>query len=1085
MKRIFLKLLSPMLIFSLLLAFAFPCFAQTEDLQRTLRVGYIGYEGFIAHNENGEPEGYGVEYLSEIGKYANFDFEYVYCTWADSLEMLKRHEIDLVCTAKYTPQRAQTYDFSTQNFGRVQEVLYTRADNFELYYEDYEHLDGKRIAFLKDSLNIGFFEEYALHNGFVYEPVIYDSDKAMTAALQAGEVDAMVSEHIALHDELRLVASFGSHLYFLMSYKGNDFMDDINYAMSVINTQEYDYEAQLYTKYYGSANLATGLNLTREESDFVANCPTLKVAINVATCPMAYIDESGKISGINIDILQKISQISGLTFEFFPLYGMNSAYDYQYFIDNKIDLIGGIERNKFNENLDRLTLTQPFFNTEKSLAVRQGKYIDSRLVKRIAMVGGSGTFPYVLEESFPGCEILIYSTLDECLAAVKCGKADVTLYNQYVLERSLERPQYEDLSVIPTVSLEEALSISPVSYPYTYGQKAQWTSDERLVNILNKSIRVLSGEDIENIIISNTIAQKQGLCWGDYLYKFRIPCLIVGFLLFACIGLLVSIIYNRQRNLQRMTAKNEQLADAVAQADHANAAKSQFLSRMSHEIRTPMNAIVGITAIARKHTCDSEKTADYLNKIDSSSKVLLNIINDVLDMSAIEAGKLKIAQKEFDIKQILTAISSIYYPQCQAKGVNFIMAADLSDEILLGDSLRISQILLNLVSNAYKFTDAGGEIKILVSQTKSSNNTVFIRFVVADTGCGISPEMLDRLFKPFEQETTVTAQKYGGSGLGMSITKNLTEMMKGALSVESKKGKGTTFTVDLPFKLAGYHADLLPDKLKNLCALIVDDDNHAQEYTAIILERIGIRYEIADSGAKAIEMIKSAYEKKKGYDVCFIDWKMPDLDGVALTKEIRQLLDRETIIIVVSAYDLTQVEEEARIAGADMFISKPLFQSTVFNVLMQLSGAKPQKPPANAKKYDFNGCRVLLAEDNALNAEIATELLSMVNMKLDWARDGKKACELFEASLPGTYDAILMDIQMPGMDGYAATRKIRCSKHPQAKKIPIFAMTANAFTEDVTAALSCGMNGHIAKPIDTALLYQALRDNLSDAENMN
>ncbi|MDD3368752.1 MAG: response regulator [Lachnospiraceae bacterium] len=347
---------------------------------------------------------------------------------------------------------------------------------------------------------------------------------------------------------------------------------------------------------------------------------------------------------------------------------------------------------------------------------------------------------------------------------------------------------------------------------------------------------------------------------------------------------------------------------------------------------------------------------------------------------------------------------------------------------------------------------------------------------MSDTGCGMTPEMQERLFKPFEQESATTAQKHGGSGLGLSIAKNLVDMMHGAIHVNSEKGKGTSFIVDFPFGATDHEVAEADEKaIKNLRVLVVDDDKSACDYTSIIMDRIGVDYDVAVSGAEALEMLETAYEADQGYDICFVDWKMPEISGADVIREIREKYDDEMLIIVVSAYDVNEVEDEAKAAGANMFIPKPLFQSTVFNLLMQLSGGKYTKHTGNQAQYDFTGHKVLLAEDNALNSEIAMELLHMVQMEVDHAENGQRAVEMFEQSKPGTYDLILMDVQMPVMDGMEATKAIRASSHSEAKVIPIFAMTANAFNEDVAAALAAGMNGHLAKPIDPAIMYETIQ----------
>ena len=530
------------------------------------------------------------------------------------------------------------------------------------------------------------------------------------------------------------------------------------------------------------------------------------------------------------------------------------------------------------------------------------------------------------------------------------------------------------------------------------------------------------------------------------------------------------------RQKEEISNLNEQLKAALQNEEKANHAKSDFLTRISHEIRTPLNAIIGLTTIQRQSEYSRQQIDNYLSKVESASRFLLSIINDVLDMSAIEQGKLSISCFCFDIKTVINNISTIYYSQCQEKGIDFSMKVNLSNELLIGDSLRINQILMNLVSNAFKFTDSGGSISINVSESAHRNHTVFVKFEVADTGAGMDPEMLNRLFHPFEQESANTFRKYGGSGLGLSITKNLIDMMHGSIAVHSQKGKGSVFTVELPFETIqqSKSEQNYATCLQQLHVLVVDDEQSGAEYTGALLKRLQVPYELASSGQKALQMIDERQAEDCPYDVILLDCQMPGLDGLEVARQIRRDYGEKAIIIIVSAYDVSQIEEEAKAAGVDRLISKPLFQSTLFNLFVSLSHEfSPFKENCHSD-YNFQGHRILIAEDNEINQEVVKGLLHFVNMETDFASDGQEALNKFSSSAPGTYDAILMDIQMPIMDGHQTTRAIRLLSHPQAKDIPILAMTADAFTEDISAAFACGMNGHIAKPIDQKELYRKL-----------
>ena len=603
-----------------------------------------------------------------------------------------------------------------------------------------------------------------------------------------------------------------------------------------------------------------------------------------------------------------------------------------------------------------------------------------------------------------------------------------------------------------------------------------------LLSIINKTLAVIDDQQRRTIVLDNTIAKPYQFTLSDILYKYK-AVLIVGILSLLILCLMFLVIFKMKiKNFQMMEEKNQQLMDTLIQADEASQAKSRFLARMSHEIRTPMNAIVGLTEIAKKHLTDPNRIEQYLSKIDSASHVLLNIINDVLDMSAIKNNKLKIAHEKFDMKKIINSITAIYYNQCKQKGIKLeVISACLTHEILIGDSLRVNQIILNLISNASKFTPAGGKIRFEITEKAYKKQTIFIRIIVSDTGIGMTPEMLTRLFNTFEQENANTAQQYGGSGLGLSIVKNLVELMHGSISVESKKGIGSMFTVDLPFSIPKIDELSSSKSINDLRVLVVDNDCASRIYMTSILDRINVQYDIATTTEQTVKMLSTADKAGKHYDICFIDCKASFADSITLTKNIRKIYDKKALVIILSAYDISEIGENMETSGADIFLQKPLFQSTVFNMLISLTDKNYIKGTFHKESYDFHGKKVLLAEDNALNTEIAIELLNSVNLNVDHAENGQIAVDKFLTAPIGTYDIILMDIQMPVMNGYQATKTIRSSSHPNAKSIPIFAMTADAFTENVAEALSAGMNGHIAKPIDTHILYRTLCNCLRQA----
>ena len=524
---------------------------------------------------------------------------------------------------------------------------------------------------------------------------------------------------------------------------------------------------------------------------------------------------------------------------------------------------------------------------------------------------------------------------------------------------------------------------------------------------------------------------------------------------------------------------NQALSDAVAAAETANRAKSTFLSNMSHDIRTPMNAIIGFTTLAISNIDDKDRVKDYLTKTLASSNHLLSLINDVLDMSRIESGKIHLEEVEVNLSDVLHDLKTIVSGQIYAKQLEFYMdAMDVTDEDVYCDKTRLNQILLNLLSNAIKFTPAGGTVSVRVRQLAGKvRGCGQYEFRIKDNGIGMSQEFAQKIFEPFERERTSTVSRIQGTGLGMAITKNIVDMMGGTIKVQTAQGKGSEFIICLPMRTQAEHRPVEKiTELEGLKALVVDDDFNTCDSVTKMLVKVGMRAEWTLSGKEAVLRARQSIEMSDAYHAYIIDWRLPDMNGIEVTRRIRSLND-DTPIIILTAYDWSDIEVEAKAAGVTAFCSKPMFMSDLRETLMSALGQKQTDAAQGLlpeKNADFKGKQILLVEDNELNREIAQEILREYGFLVDTAENGAVAVEKVSTAAPGSYDLVLMDVQMPIMDGYTATRKIRALDDPARATLPIIAMTANAFDEDRRNALESGMNGFLSKPIVIGDLVQEL-----------
>ena len=533
---------------------------------------------------------------------------------------------------------------------------------------------------------------------------------------------------------------------------------------------------------------------------------------------------------------------------------------------------------------------------------------------------------------------------------------------------------------------------------------------------------------------------------------------------------------------RKSMAQQEALSEALAVAEQASKAKTVFLSNMSHEIRTPMNAIIGLNNIALNEPDVSEKVQGYLLKIGASAQHLLGIINDILDMSRIESGRMVIKHEEFSFAKSLEQVNTIISGQCSDKGLHYdCHTTGKIDDYYIGDGMKLKQVMINVLGNAVKFTPEGGTVSFLIEEGPRYDQKATLKFTIRDTGIGMSKEYLPHIFDAFSQEDSTSTSKYGSTGLGMPITKSIVELMNGHIEVESEKGVGTTFTITVTLgesdhqDSGGLEGEINP---RELSVLAIDDDPIALDHAQIILKQVGVTCEVAPSGAEGLEMVKMRHARREDYDLLLIDWKMPDMDGVETARQVRSIVGNDTPIIILTSYNWDDVADEAIEAGVDTFVPKPLFAGSVLDEFQE--AFKKKNARLFAGRADLKGRRVLLAEDVQINAEIMMMVLSMREIDVELAENGRIAVDMFCGHPEGYYDAILMDMRMPEMDGLEATRVIRATERADAKAIPIIALTANAFDEDVQRSLQAGLNAHLSKPVEPDLLFDTLESLIRD-----
>ena len=1060
-----------MLSLLLLLSAVLPVKAAAETASaKVVRVGSFE-DTFNYVNEKGARKGYGYELLETLSGYTGWQFEYVTCDWSDCFEKLKNGEIDIIGGISYTEDRTQEMLFSDEPMGVEKYYLYADLARADISASDFKTLNGKKIGVLMGTEPEVMLAEWEEKYGLKTEHVNISNNEDVKQKLANHEIDCFVSLEESFWAErgISTITRVGeSGIYYAINKNRPDIKEELDDAMRALDEAVPFYTADLYKRYFSMDYTPI---LTGEEKAWLRKHGAIRMGFLASDSGVSTFDPAtGEFTGVITDYIQFAADCLGNQELEFQLVGYDSKEaELDALKSGEIDMIFHCDQNPNLAEEYHFACTNTTW-TSNLMAVTNKQHFNENNVNRIAVPQNKLSLKKYLAFYYPQWEIVDCDTQEDAARLVKDGQADC-----FVTGISSEN-KYSKKYSFYSVPL-----VNPVRSCFAVN-----SGNRSLLSILNKTIKAMPVNMLAGALaMYKSSARKVTL--SDFIKDNFFKVMLISSIAVAVVLLTILMLLQKARKAEAAARKaasdtqelNAKLQVAVEKAETANRAKSTFLSNMSHDIRTPMNAIIGFTTLALSNIDDTDRVKDYLGKTLASSNHLLSLINDVLDMSRIESGKIQLEEVEVNLSDVLHDLKTIVSGQIYAKQLELYMdVMDVTDEDVYCDKTRLNQILLNLLSNAIKFTPAGGTVSVRVRQLAGKvHGCGQYEFRIKDNGIGMSQEFAQKIFEPFERERTSTVSRIQGTGLGMAITKNIVDMMGGTIEVQTAQGKGTEFTVCVPMRAQTEQRPVEKiTELEGLKALVVDDDFNTCDSVTKMLVKVGMRAEWTLSGKEAVLRARQSIEMSDVYHAYIIDWRLPDMNGIEVTRQIRSLHD-DTPIIILTAYDWSDIEVEAKAAGVTAFCSKPMFMSDLRETLMSALGQKPADAVQRLlpeKNADFKGKHILLVEDNELNREIAQEILQEYGFLVDTAENGAVAVEKVSTAAPGSYDLVLMDVQMPIMDGYTATRKIRALDDPARAKLPILAMTANAFDEDRRNALESGMNGFLSKPIVIGDLVQEL-----------
>jgi signal transduction histidine kinase/DNA-binding response OmpR family regulator len=1074
--------------------FALPL-AVSADGRDTVRVGYYENEIFQEGARKGALKtGYAYEYYRKLSEYTNWKYEYVYGNFAELYRMLLDGKIDLLAGLAKKRERQGLIGYPYAPMGSESYNLVKHADDDSIT-DDPKTLAGKTIGVL-DSALADVLKQYLAERHVAARIRTYKDYPALFAAFDAGRLDILAAEGngAAGRNNTEILMPFGGSSYFLcVNIRRPDLLAKLNRAQATLAVENPNFLHSLHMKYYPKSILARALSLI--EKQWLNAHDTLRIGFLENYMPYSGKTENGQVTGIVKDIIPEILArlgISGLK----VVYSGYTSYDAMIadMSAGRIDAAFPVGGGLYFAEENGLCQTEPVTSMSSEL-VYKGDYSEKK-TEHFAVNRNNRMQYYFILKNFPKATVTQYPSIEACLDAVLAGEATCTTLNGLRANDILKNGKYRGLSLHHLARSDERC----------FGVAVD---NRGLLKLLNRGLDMLG----------SGYAQKISHRYTHALYSYRLMDVLrdySGFfasLLLAVAAVIIVLLVRdgnrtrrqmaekeaarvrlaevnrelagvnrelvnhtetieRQRQQEselreQLEKKQDELENALQMTQAADRAKTTFLSNMSHDIRTPMNAIVGFTSLASRHIDDPELLKDYLGTIERSSEHLLSLINDVLDMSRIESGKIALNEKVESLADILHGIRDIVLADVRAKHHTFLIdAMDVRDEFVYCDRLHLGRVLLNLISNAVKYTDDGGTISLRLEQKASENagRGVF-EFRVRDNGIGMSEEFVETLFEPFTREENSTVSGIQGTGLGMTITKSIVETMGGSISVTTKKGEGTEFVVRLDLKLSDEKSsDAGIPELKGVRSLVVSSDADVCQRTSALLQKLGMRGESCASCQDAVARTEDALRQDAPFEIYVVDRQTEDRNGIETVRRLRACAAKDAAIFILAADDWNDIRKDAKEAGVTGFIPKTRFPSDWRNALRQsCAKAGPVRADSKEQVFSLKGKKILLVDDSKLNLKIGVLLLREQGMIVDTAVNGQIAIDIIREKGTDFYDFVLMDVQMPVMDGYEATAVLR--KLPGGDKLKIIAFSANAFSEDKEKSLKAGMNGHLTKPL--------------------